>query len=451
MSFACQDKHWTGRFTVEPEQNSGFPNQGFSMKHNLNTLSGKPYVTTDINDYSGSDSPLYSSRHISFIYKFNRSIIESISWHLLCATQLLVANEVTLIARDDPLSLALYSKLPAEIIVTVGWLLNSYWRADSPLFNRIQQPDLIAQQASQNHLPAITVMMLNSGYKPSNYQPSQSSSQRPPQATSQSVSYFSHTLHSNSGKGNGDPQQHRHTLSLNCFVDPCHGVCQFRSLSDNRGSDESLQNSLETGQAEASTRQSSCPDVPHESYLGCIGYLDPVNDKDSRKNSPVETSCDLFDIEHPYDSGNMFDIKAYDIDNDPANFNFIDPMSAEAGFKDDTGGTLNDDASMLRNDYAPRELTSTCQSALLDHRRKYRRQKVCDMAIVGNDGQTLSDQKIKKDYSRQKICGYTVIREDGLEGPCEKICNNSKALRKHKRKHRKRKLDDLRQVDSFSL
>ncbi|WOG27111.1 hypothetical protein [Endozoicomonas sp. 8E] len=452
MSVTCQDKHWTGRFTVGLEQKSGFANQGFSIKHSLNTLSGKPYVSADINGYSGPDSLPDNTRHITLIYKLNRNIIKSISWHFLCATQLLVAYKVTLTTRGETLSFAPYSWLPAEMIVIVGWLLKSYWRVDSPLFNPIQQPDVIEQQASQNHLPAIIVMMLSSGNKPLNYQPSQSSSQRAPQATSQSVSYFSHTLHSNSGNGNGDPQQHQHTLGLNCFVDPCHGVCQFRSLSDNRGPDECLQNSPETAQAGASNGQSSCPDLANKPYFGCIGYLDPVNGKDARKNSPVETFCDLFDIENPYDSGIMFDIKAYDIDNDPANsFNFIGSMSAETGFKDDTAGTLNDDPSMLRNDYVPRELTSSCQSALANHRRKYRRQKACDVAKIGNDGQTLSDHKIKKDHSRQKICDFTVIREDGLEGPCGRVCNNINALRKHKRKHRKRKPDDVRQVDSFSL
>ncbi|WOG26983.1 hypothetical protein [Endozoicomonas sp. 8E] len=123
-----------------------------------------------------------------------------------------------------------------EKIATVGWLLKSYWNPDSALFKPTGQTEVRLTQGSQPF--AITAMMHGSGDEQQQNQPSESSGQQAPQAISQPTSAFTSPLYSGSGDGYEDPQQHSHTLALDCFVHPCHGVCKFRPSSENMGPTE---------------------------------------------------------------------------------------------------------------------------------------------------------------------------------------------------------------------
>ncbi|WOG27057.1 hypothetical protein [Endozoicomonas sp. 8E] len=94
--------------------------------------------------------------------------------------------------------------------------------------------------------------MFGSGHSQLKYQPEGSSSQQDLKATTRPTGYFTHLMHTNSGDGNRDPQQRRHTLGLICFVYPCHGFCSFQPSFNSRRYTEWPLNSEEnsTGQTD---------------------------------------------------------------------------------------------------------------------------------------------------------------------------------------------------------
>lgn len=108
-----------------------------------------------------------------------------------------------------------------------------YWNQDSLLFNPIER-QATSMSTHKNHPFATIITMFGSGCNPSQQPPSESSGQQAPPATTRVMSCFSHLLFPDSGDGSERPEQHSHTLALNCFVDPCHGVCQFRASSTGR-------------------------------------------------------------------------------------------------------------------------------------------------------------------------------------------------------------------------
>ncbi|WOG27110.1 hypothetical protein [Endozoicomonas sp. 8E] len=64
--------------------------------------------------------------------------------------------------------------------------------------------------------------------------------------------------------GNRSPQQHQHTLGLNCFVYSCHGVCEFRPSADSREPAEWSLDSVD----------SLCPHLFNRDCYNCITYFD---------------------------------------------------------------------------------------------------------------------------------------------------------------------------------
>ncbi|WP_257276266.1 ankyrin repeat domain-containing protein, partial [Endozoicomonas sp. SESOKO4] len=62
---------------------------------------------------------------------------------------------------------------------------------------------------------------------------------------------------------------------LDCFVSPCHGVCQFRPSSNSSGPTDWPMNSAEhsTGQTEATLEQSSCPHLNNGHCTECAGHM----------------------------------------------------------------------------------------------------------------------------------------------------------------------------------
>ncbi|WP_257281027.1 hypothetical protein [Endozoicomonas sp. ISHI1] len=238
-SVVCRAESLTRHFVVEHKQTS----ESFSIKHNLNSLLGNPTHLADTNDYAWAVLPSDDKSHRLDGYTLKTTFIESISWQLLYATNLLVAYELFLTTHDAALSGKTYSWIPEEAFVAVGWLLKSYWNPDSVMFNPRDQ-----LKASQDDPFAINTMMLpGQSQQQSDQQnpPSESSGQQTPGATAHVRGSVKRRLSSGSGRDNEGFEQEQHTLGLECYVDSCHGVCKFRKLSNSTESAEEPPNSIE--------------------------------------------------------------------------------------------------------------------------------------------------------------------------------------------------------------
>ncbi|WP_257287776.1 MULTISPECIES: hypothetical protein, partial [unclassified Endozoicomonas] len=86
-------------------------------------------------------------------------------------------------------------------------------------FNPMKQKGL-----GQDHPFAAIIMVPGSGSDQRQYPPSDSTGQQAQGATARPSGSFSNSFNSVSAGGSGGSQQHLHTLGLDCFVFPCHGV-----------------------------------------------------------------------------------------------------------------------------------------------------------------------------------------------------------------------------------
>ncbi|WP_448215829.1 hypothetical protein [Endozoicomonas sp. 2B-B] len=468
FSVVCQAKTWTGPFTIKIEQNSGSQKQSFFIKRSRGTLPPSSDIA-DTNGYTGSDSPSDRKRQS----RVCSSIIEPISRQWLYVSNLLIAYELILTTQDDSHSSTPYSWLPLEAVVTACWLLKSFWNHDSQLFKpiRLQSTSILTQR---DQLFATITMTLGSGHNPPQNQPAESSRHRTPQATSQPTGYFTHLQYSESADGNEDPQQHSHTLGLNCFIYPCRGACEFRPSSDSSDPDEWPSHSIENLRAhiKATPEQNSCPHLADGRCFSCIGHFDLLSAKDSQPNSAVGTLDDLSDIEFPFDSRPLFDLEAYNFDNDPINsFSFSDLMSAGVAFTKNTNGLLNDEVlshrslssnalefPVINRSPDPHGLSQEAGGSLTftqlpppmgnsetqpnTTESSQLNQSTARHSQTGV-AQAFSDHKSRV-HSGQRTCNVTVTGEDGQPRPCGKICKHARALSDHKRKtHGERQTCDV--------
>ncbi len=242
----CQAESFKRGFVVELQQDESSPTGSFSILQDPHTLMSTPSYLTDINDYAEAILPP-EEKADRLGCGVKTSLFESISWKLIYATHFLVAYELIITTSDAMLSAKPYSGVPAEALVAVGSLLQSYWNTDSPLFNPIGQ-----LQASQDDPFVITTMMLPGRGQQQSQQKSQEPNQpsaSPGQQASHSTTLLKATLtyRSGSGDGNKGPEQQQHTLGLNCHVDSCNGVCKLRQSSDSgESSEERSLNAAET-------------------------------------------------------------------------------------------------------------------------------------------------------------------------------------------------------------
>ncbi len=270
LSVVCQAQPLIRRFVVELEQKAGSPNQNVFITPDQHTLS---YTLSDIahtKGYAGSDLSSDQKQGRLNGCGLKTTTIESISWQWLYATRLLVVYELILNTKNTPLNSTSYSWLPVEMVIAVGWLLKNYWNIDSPSFNPMTQKELC-----QDHPFSAIITIPGTGNNQQQRPPSESSGQQAQEATAHSTDTFNSFLYSDSADGSGGSQQHLHTLDLNCFVSPCHGVCQFRPSSDSCGSAEWPMNSAahSTGHTAATPGQSSCPHVENGHCPECAGHV----------------------------------------------------------------------------------------------------------------------------------------------------------------------------------
>ncbi|WP_422132396.1 hypothetical protein [Endozoicomonas sp. ALD040] len=372
----------TGRFIVELQQNSGLPKQSFSIESYRSKWSDKPSGVADIDIYSRLDLPSCNVRQISNNYEVKTTIIESISWRWLYASNLLTAVELIFTARVSNLNSTPCLWLPVEAAIAVSWFLKSYWSPSSLQFNPMEHQEEQQEATSilrHGDLPFTNIaIMLGSG---NNQQPcqqqdqsSESSGQHAPVATGYSTS----VLYSRSCDGNEDPQQQQHTLGLKCFVQPCYGVCKFRPSSESTGPAESSLN-YEDGVA-----------------------LDGVASKSMGKRatdrvaSAGQATCNV---------------------------------------------VVFGDVGQLKQ---CQRIFKTAQALRNHKKRVHTGQKICDVAVFREDGQLRPCGKVYKNvdslsshkrnfHSGQKTCNSSVVDENGQLRPCGKLCKNADSLSSHKR------------------
>ncbi|WOG27093.1 hypothetical protein [Endozoicomonas sp. 8E] len=464
LSVAFEAKPWTGCFTVEIEQNAGFPKQSFPIERGRHGLPGTPSDVADTNGYRGSASLPDNKRHILFSFEIKSTILESISWQWLYAANMLVAYNRILTSRPPPPGTTLFSWLASEAFVAVSLLLKSFWNPDSLLFKKSEQQSASALTEGKHRFATI-IIMFGSGCDPQQYQPSEPPGQQAPQATIQPTGYLTHQLYCYSDDGDGDPQQDSHTLGLNCFVYPCRGVCQFRPSSDSGSSAEWPLNSAESSidDIEATSEQNSSPHLADEHYLSCTGHFDPLNTSHCQPDSSLGMLAALSDIEFPFKSGPLFDQQPYDIDDKPDNsINSTNIMNEALFCTTDAIGPLNDEEPSLRNlssitleypaingSFNPRTLleeagfsftlsdfplpveTSETQPTTIELS-----QLSCGPPHLYRTGAAcaLSDHESRA-HTEQISCDVTVTVMDGQPQPCRKVFRNARSLSAHRSKY----------------
>ncbi|WOG29008.1 hypothetical protein [Endozoicomonas sp. 8E] len=399
FSVVCQAEAVTRRFIFELGQDTASLKQDFSIKHDRPELPVNPSDIAVTNGYAESDSPPDDKRHRSYSYRVKTTFVESISWQLLYAADLLVAYELILTTKGVPL----YSWLPLEAFIVIGWLIKSYWNPDSLLLNPIEQ-----QEVRPDHPFRTITMMFGTGQNPEKYPPSESSSQPATQANVHLTGYFTSLLYSDSGGGNGGPQEHSHTLGLNCFVHPCRGVCRYQLSSDSREFAESPLNSME--HSAGSTGRLS-DDVPMPSYF-------PVN------------SNDWFIASVLLNLGGHCLQEERRISSTQSHF--TPPM--------ETSETQQTTGSSQSGQY-PLRISRTGRLKTADQSSR----RACEVIIVGEDGRQRPCKKVCKNaralsshktsyHSGQQTCKETLVAEDGQRRPCRKICKHAQALLVHKKR-----------------
>ncbi|WOG29009.1 hypothetical protein [Endozoicomonas sp. 8E] len=448
MSVVCQAEVLTRYFIVELEQDAVSPKHNFSIKPELCTLPGGSSDTVEINDYAGSDSPPDNKRQRACSREGKMPLIGSISWQLFYVTSLLVAYDLILSNKSAPLSSKPYSWLPVDTVVAVSRLLKNYWNRYSLLFRPMEQQEAAFVLMGQWDKPFATISAtFGSGHNPSQCQSSESSGQQAPQTHSYPKSYFNSLPYSDSGDGNGYPQQYQHTLSLNCFVHPCHGVCRLRPSSDSKAPAESPLNS------EAHSTDHTGPmshDLSNSRYLPAnsndwVIVNGLLNLRGNGLHEDTEVSCRFSHSTTPMViSETQPATGSVHLGQDPPRLSQTGTVKAA-----EQSGQRTCDQTVAGEDDQQRPCGIVCKSAkaLMTHERNYHSgQKSCDVTVVGRDGQWVRCGIVFKNakalsshkgnyHSGQKNCNVIIVQEDGQYRPCGTVCKNAKSLSVHKRRY----------------
>ncbi|WOG27060.1 C2H2-type zinc finger protein [Endozoicomonas sp. 8E] len=227
LTVICQAEPLTGRFIVELEQSAGSLKKNVSINHDRHKWTGRPSGIADKNDCAELHWEPKKKRHRYYSYGMKTTFIGSISWQWLYVTNLLIAYGLILTGEDTP-----PSSTHSLWFLVVGRLLKSYWNPDLSMFNPIGYQEAVSILTQGDHPIAINTMMPGHEHDPQQGQSSESSGQQTAQSTTHITGYFTSLLFSDSADGEEAPEQYSHTLGLNCFVHPCHGICRFRPASD---------------------------------------------------------------------------------------------------------------------------------------------------------------------------------------------------------------------------
>ncbi len=447
LSVVSQAEPLTKRFVVEFQQDPGSPNQGFSVKPDRRKLAGKPPDINGLKRYSEPSLP-YFKRQRSYGYRIKTFIIESISWQLLYATNLLVTYELILTTKGTPLSPSFYSWLPLETVVAVGWLLKSYWNLCSPLFKPIKLQSAFISALGM-HPFSVTIMMPGSENEQQKGQPSGCSDQQTPVTTTHPISYFNRLQYSGSGDGDKAPHQ-QHTLDLNCFVYSCNGVCRFRSAAG-----PGPHCNLIEGHCLRSINDFdalSAPDFRQNPLFETLNSLPDIQHHNAQMpGNESATTEDLIIINGLLNLRNQSSFKVTQ-QTTTGSYQWVKkPRHLSTGIRhaSDHSRKLTCDASVIGEDGLQRpcgKATKNTKSLSSHKSRVHTGQRTCNKKLVGEDGRqrlcgalyknagALSNHKIR-DHTEQKTCDATVVREDGQPQACGILCKNARAMSDHKSKY----------------
>ncbi len=407
LSAICQAKSLTEHFIFESKQIVDFSKQSFSIKRELRTLCDNPLEITDTDVYEEPDFPADNKRQKPGNYRAKTIIT---------------------------LSSTPYSWLSVEMIVTVSWLLKGYWNIDSPLFNPIEQ-----QEAA---------FMFGSEQDQQQHQPSEPSSQQGPPVNRHRTGSFIRPRDTDYSDGNGGSERHQHSLGLNCFVQPCHGVCRFRQFSDSLVSGVQNCEESSTDSTVATPEHSLCNHLTNAHCYRC-NLIDGV-------------ALDGVALDGVA-SDSMAAGTANTIDPDwQVTCNVI--LVGEDGQLRQCGKVLKNNKALLSHkrsihsgektcnairvgkDGQPQPCGTVCKNAkaLFDHKRGiHSGPQTCDVSVAGEDGQRQSCGMVCKSatalayhkrliHSGQQTCNAIVVGEDGLHRPCGRTYKNAKGLSSHK-------------------
>ncbi|WOG26934.1 hypothetical protein [Endozoicomonas sp. 8E] len=439
----CQAEPLTKRFIFELKDNTASSDQNFSIIRDLDTLLNNP---TDIVETSGCaerDLPLDNKRHRTYSYDVKTTFIESIFWQWLYVTNLLVAFELFLTTKDASPDSNPNSWLLLDAVIAAGWLFKSDWSPDSALFNPIGQQAASKLKRVDLSL-AITTMMPGSEHGPQRGQPPESSDQQTPQAISCATGYFTHLFCSNSGDGNESPQQHSHTLGLNCFVYPCNAVCQFRKSSDSsdsaalecEGSSTDYTGAIPGQSTYSHLTNAQCNSCNSEDGVALDGVApDLLATGAAHRTKPAgQKACNLVLIGEDgqlLQCGKVFK-NTQSLSSHKSTYHTGQKTCDVCVVAED--GQLRTCGKILRN-----------VKSLNYHKKRYHtKQETCDVTLVGVDGQQRLCGKVCKSalsltvhkstvHTGQKTCSVAVVGEGGQQRPCGKICKNAQALYDHKK------------------
>ncbi|WOG27020.1 hypothetical protein [Endozoicomonas sp. 8E] len=332
------------------------------------------------------------------------------------------------------------------------------WNLSSTLFKSIEE-QTTRTLTQRDHLFAAITMTPGSGYKQQHSRPSESSGQQAQQSTTKLTNYFTHLVHSDCDDGNSPPRQHSHTLGLNCYLYPCHGVCQLRPSSDSRVAErplDSLENS--TGQTDSINDDvSGLGNLPltTDDWLMVSGLLS------LRSRSPFEetqqTSTDSFQLSpSPLPLSRPGALQARDhVGQSTRDVNIVGNDRQQPWGKN---GPKACGMPVVGKDGLQRPCGKICKNAnaLSSHKSKvHSGQKTCSVTIVEKDGQQrpcgmlcknslILSQHKKRSHTGQQTCVAIVLGEDGQQRPCGQFCKNGQVLSDHKRRtHSEQQTCDL--------
>ncbi|WP_257282177.1 hypothetical protein [Endozoicomonas sp. ISHI1] len=424
MSAIGQAESWTRHYVVELGQDGSSPMGIFSIRSGQHTFPDTPSHLVDTNAYTEAILPSEDKPHRLGSYGVKTSFIKSVSWQLIYATSVLVAYDLAMTTDDAAPGAKPYSWIPVEAFFAVGWLSGSYWNTDSPLFIPIDKPE-----AGQDDPFAINTMMLPANGQQQRQQREERTESSIQQASGASTFTGALTgpLSSGSGDGNDGPEQHQHTLGLDCRVSPCKGICIFRPASSRIELAEGWLNSMDStavgGGAEP--EQSSFHDVP-DRYYSAWDYCDAVIH---------------FDLDNAFDNviGNQRDHYFYvtgRFDNNPTNRQRpIDSMSVGAA---STAEEPIRDETVTRDDrqHQPCGKVFRSDKALQGQLREYNnRQRRLRKFIM-------DDMAKNKGHSYLKVCEDKVLWRDGQRRKCGAVFDNAQCLLDHKRSNHKPQICD---------
>ncbi|WOG26912.1 hypothetical protein [Endozoicomonas sp. 8E] len=404
LSVTCRAQVLTERYIVEIQQNTGSPDESFSIKqHDLHKLLLPPATIANTNGHPVRDFPVNDTAFGLSVHGLKTVIIESISWHLLYSTPLLVAYELFLTTHDTSQSPKIYSRLAVEAFIAVGWLLNSYWNPDSSMFNTIGE-----LQASQDYPFAINTMMLSPADNQQHDLRSKSSSQQASGTGTRLMGTFTSHEHYASCGRKRDPELNQHTFGLNCFADDCNGVCQFRQAGARPGKRSRLNKDFD--------RQPPCNELPSPF---------PPGTSETQEITTHTTKSSQLGQSQPHFS-KTGTIQTLSEDQGLTDY---DPPSDDDPLSDDD--LISDDDPLPDDDPISNDDPLSDEEPLSD-----------DDEPLSDDDEPLSDDE--SDYFIEPpTCDIVLGRRDGQWEICGKVCEPFESLSEHKSTHRRRQPFDM--------